>query len=72
MYTLPLRAWHCLCTHTHTHTHTHAHTHTHTRTENAQVDANDFKDDGANTLHADVDTRKCGFTGQPFYFAQVC
>jgi len=36
-----------------------------------EVDANDFKDDGANTLHADVDTRKCGFTGQPFYFAQV-
>ena len=41
-----------------------AHTHT-------QVDAKDLIDDGANTLHADVDTRKCFFTGQPFYFTQV-
>ena len=56
-------------------TRTLAHTHTYSlslsHTENAQVDAKDFKDDGANTLHADIDTRKCSFTGQPFYFAQV-
>ena len=35
------------------------------------VPAADFVYDGANVLHIDVDTHKCRFTGQPFYFAQI-
>jgi len=36
-----------------------------------EVDAKDFTDAGANTLYVDVDTSKCKFEGQPFYFAQM-